>query len=431
MRAIDYRLYSRNQYLYYRYILPQKLRPAFPYREIKISLGTQDIALARLYVAKLDIELQTLLDQSYEKLRGAGSAQEAQRVQARMLEGIEAAKVKAGLSQRQSLNMGLLSAQDRGKEKPFSKVAKEYLADCLSNSPKTIEHKRQTYEIFQSMLGDLPFNTISKVEARKFKEVMVKTPANLTKLGKLKTYFEVDWRNLPDRKPQSHVTVNNRLINMSALFTWAERNDLYEGKNPFMGLFIDKAKTNAVKRPPFSKEQLQTLFACPIYTGCKGQQPRYRMEEGKLIIKDYKYWIPLVGVYTGMRLNEICQLLVEDVQCIDGIWAINLDDSNQKQLKNASSRRKMPIHTKLIELGFLEYVEEQGAGRLFKSLPQSGQGSYGTVKNYRYSNGYHKFNRDKTANHFADIMPAQQQTGGDKFSPACAAKSIEKASDEP
>ncbi len=330
MKAVDYRLYSRNNHLYYRYVLPRPLQLVFPHKEIKVSLSTQDIALARLYVAKLDIEIQSLINQIY-------NAQDIDAVRTLVMNGIEGMKGKVGLPQRKNLNFDLLS-QGGGTQQLFSFIAQEYLKDCVSNSPKTIEHKRQTYEMFQSICGDLSFKTITKVEARQFKAVMLRMPANLTKILKVKSYAGIDWKNLPDRDKQSLVTVNNRLISMTALFMWAERNDLYDGRNPFSAMMIKKAEVSANRRPPFTMLQLQTLFSCPIYKGCKGMQPKERLETGRLVIKDYKYWIPLIGLYTGMRLNEICQLLVGDIKCVDGVWIINIDDNDNKKLKTASSR---------------------------------------------------------------------------------------------
>lgn len=218
MKAVDYRLYSRNNHLYYRYVLPRPLQLVFPHKEIKVSLSTQDIALARLYVAKLDIEIQSLISQIY-------NAPDIEAVRTLVMNGIEEMKGKVGLPQRKSLNFDLLSHGGGGTQQLFSLIAQEYLKDCVTNSPKTIEHKRQTYEMFQSICGDLSFKTITKVEARQFKAMMLRMPANLTKILKVKSYVGIDWKNLPDRDAQSLVTVNNRLISMTALFMWAERND--------------------------------------------------------------------------------------------------------------------------------------------------------------------------------------------------------------
>ena len=77
-----------------------------------------------------------------------------------------------------------------------------------------------------------------------------------------------------------------------------------------------------------------------------------------------------------MRREEICQLYISDVYKEEGIWIFNvcestLDGSDDKHLKSKNARRKIPIHTKLIELGFLEYLQKlkgEKSERLFPEL---------------------------------------------------------------
>lgn len=386
MKSIDYHLYQRRGYLYYRVILPKQFEQIVVSRDIRVSLGTREVSTARLYVAKLDIEFQTLISEMHQTLAKAITHQDITNIQEMVNESIEQIKARTGIQRNQVIpcNQELLSSYQKADIDKVTRVTglvELYLKDCVTNSSKTIEHKRITYEMFQSICGDLPVSKITKVEARKFKETMVRSPANLTKKLNVNSYLEVDWNNLPNDMPQSLVTVNTRLISMVSLFTWAEQNDLYQGKNPFMGLSIKKADMKAKKRPPFNKDDIQLFFQSPIYTGSQGAEPKERMEQGNLIIKDYKYWIPLLGLYTGMRLNEICQLMKLDIQNHDGIWVINIDDTGDKKLKTSSSIRLIPIHHKLIEMGFIDYVSGRNTERLFPELPKCGKGSY----SYRFS----------------------------------------------
>lgn len=91
------------------------------------------------------------------------------------------------------------------------------------------------------------------------------------------------------------------------------------------------------------------------------------------------YWLPLIGLYTGARVNEVCQLNPQtDIRQENGIWFFDITADSEadvrvvKSVKNESSRRRVPVHSKLIELGLLVYVERikrAGGSLLFPPWP--------------------------------------------------------------
>ena len=85
-----------------------------------------------------------------------------------------------------------------------------------------------------------------------------------------------------------------------------------------------------------------------------------------------RYWIPVLGRYTGCRLNELAQACVRDIRTLDGIDCLfvtsNEMDANgavvpaalrKKRVKTKAGRRTIPLHPEVIRLGFLEFVEER------------------------------------------------------------------------
>ena len=89
----------------------------------------------------------------------------------------------------------------------------------------------------------------------------------------------------------------------------------------------------------------------------------------------YRKWIALLGLYTGARANEICQLYADDVQQVDEVWCLNIRDNRPNQkLKTANSARLIPIHSSLIAGGFIGFVLERAGGRLFPELPHRQDG---------------------------------------------------------
>jgi integrase len=67
-----------------------------------------------------------------------------------------------------------------------------------------------------------------------------------------------------------------------------------------------------------------------------------------------KRWLPLLGAYSGARLSEICQLRVQDITEVNGIWCMKI--LPEAGLKTAGSERVVPLHPAVIEAGFLQFV---------------------------------------------------------------------------
>jgi integrase len=95
-----------------------------------------------------------------------------------------------------------------------------------------------------------------------------------------------------------------------------------------------------------------------------------------------EFWLPLLGLFTGARLGELAQLEIADIRQSDGIDYIAITNEGvdpEKSIKSNAGRRSVPIHSRLIELGFLDYIEAArrcGSGRLFPSLKRNPKGQF-------------------------------------------------------
>jgi len=68
---------------------------------------------------------------------------------------------------------------------------------------------------------------------------------------------------------------------------------------------------------------------------------------------------------------------LEDIYQKEDLWVIDINDKLDKKLKNQSSKRVIPIHTRLIALGFIQYVsmlQKNKHTRLFPELKKSRDG---------------------------------------------------------
>ena len=219
------------------------------------------------------------------------------------------------------------------------------------------EVERALRDLFE-LLGDMPASDFDAGQARTLKERLSRCPQYFGLLPKFKgkTLRQVIDSNIT-YKTISAVTVNNRLRKLSAFLNWCKVNG-YTSENPLAGL---RVMTGAAKdaRISFDQDDLAKLL-------------NLKTLEFEARKHSWRYWLPLLGRTTGARLEELCQLHVDDFILQQGIHCIRIDDNREDQkLKNSSSRRVLPIHPTLIALGLLNHIQamrSSGVIRLFSEL---------------------------------------------------------------
>lgn len=225
-------------------------------------------------------------------------------------------------------------------------------------SPSTVREAERAVRYFTQWHGDLRLGDITKEKARDFRT---------NGLAKIPTRLSDKQRSMPlralvkaadgKREPIHAASVNKYLNLLAAIVSAAERDGLLDGlagfSNPFtkLSLSIDK-RNDPNRREPFSEADLKTLFAGGIYT--RGERPLGGGGEAA-------YWLPLIALLSGARLNEIAQLRVKDLKqdAETGLWFIDIGTEGDRSIKTASSRRQVPLHPELIRLGLLRYRQHR------------------------------------------------------------------------
>lgn len=378
MKSLGNHLYNRNGSYYFRLNPPKEISELILMTEIVIALGTKDTLKARLYCAQLAYQINNALS---DVLGGGGEIDFTSQLEViKSSIGIQSVRKPNYISKQGHK----IIQQSQGVNKTlYSYVVEEYLKDCVNECVRTKQKKRAIFDLFQEIMGDMPLSQIQRAHARQFKSLLLKMPANIKWYMKGKSYKDIDWKNLPKGKPQSHVTINLKLACLGAMFNWAKQNDLFMGDNPFSYLAIKATKTK--QRDPFSKAQLRALFDSPIYKGCQGDSTRSaRVRQGNMIIKDALYWVPFIALYSGMRMNEICQLERGDIQQKDGVWIIDINDEGTKSLKNKASVRILPLHQAIIDAGFIDYIATK-PHRIFDDIKMGNNGTYSYTFSKQFS----------------------------------------------
>jgi len=173
-------------------------------------------------------------------------------------------------------------------------------------------------------------------------------------------------------------TTNRHWGFLRQLTTWFEKH------HPLSPLdysaFIENDDRNARdQRDAYTEEQGRMLFSLPPWTGSKSLARR--MQPGDLLVHSAWYYVPLIGWYTGMRREEICGLMLDDIEVVDGHWQFNVRPTEIRRLKTITSARKLPFASELVRLGLPDYVKAlcaAGETMLFPELvAESGKGTMG------------------------------------------------------
>jgi integrase len=227
--------------------------------------------------------------------------------------------------------------------------------------------------------GDKPIADYNKADARLFKSVLFDLPPNRSKSKELRG-LEVRAAAKRARElglaPMSVVNINKQISIISGLFDWLSAHYDCVTTNPFSKSTIAVKSSARDERDPFTVAELSAIFKAPVFIGCESE--RHWQRPGALVLRESaKFWIPLLGLYTGARLNELCKLRAKDIRSSNGIDYIDIntdaheDGAIDPGVKTSASSRQLPVHADLISFRFLSLVatrRESGTERLFPEL---------------------------------------------------------------
>ena len=261
----------------------------------------------------------------------------------------------------------------------------KFISEKYKLTSKSEMMMRTHIEMLIEEFGDISLGKLDRGMCVKFKDDIRKLPRNRSKIQQYRNldFHEQVSLNVDEKDRISTTTVNNILGYVSSFMKWSRINGFVE-VNFFEGMKLKKQIRQRDERDRFTEKEIKKIF----------QKHNY-IEFTEVENHKYSnYWTPLISVFSGMRLNEICSLYLDNIiqDKVNGrkkIWCFNIleePDRPDKHLKTLSSKRVVPIHDTLIDLGFLEFVEllkkrHTNRQRLFQEL-KYGEGSY--IRNVSY-----------------------------------------------
>lgn len=226
-------------------------------------------------------------------------------------------------------------------------------------SPGTLTEYERAITLFIELHGNMPVVAIKKSHARQFREALQDMPRHRAgKLASARLPELAAWGREHSTAPKlTPPTVNKLLGGVQAIVVWGhDKGGMVPDDIPWADPFSKmRLQEDESEREPFEIAELNKLFASPVFT--KGNRPG----GGK---GDAAFWLPLLGLFTGARRGELAALTPADVK--DGVtptMEFSEDRERDKRLKTRTSRRTVPIHPRLVELGFLSFVARERKAR--------------------------------------------------------------------
>jgi integrase len=255
------------------------------------------------------------------------------------------------------------------------KAIEKFGAEEISVEPKaakTLVRYKAAFGLLARFLGEQTLmRDVIKDQLIAYRDTLIRMPSNYSKRFSASETFE-NMTAETQRLGLPVLSFKTREIYISLLkrlFRWAAANDFIR-KDISQGIKIGGEKTaGRKKRRSFTVAELNKIFSAPVFTGCKDDERGYATP-GSKIIKRSRYWLPLIALFTGMRMGEILQLRASHVRrSPKGNHFFYLTDLGEEEdgeevigmeLKTFNSRREVPIHSVLINSGFLNFVVEKG-----------------------------------------------------------------------
>lgn len=300
------------------------------------------------------------------------------------------------------------------KPKPTGELLSKTLPEFIDYGTKnkgwtgqTLSQNKGTYSMFIEWCGDKPVDAYTRDETSSFYNMLRQLPNTHGKSSKdrdlsLKQVIENKGK---DAECLSMKTIKRHFSALGVLFDYLKRHNKYTGENPAYGFEFPMPKRKNSARHRWDDESLAKLFASPIWTG---RDPEERTKAGECVIRDAYYWLPILGLYHGNRLEEFAQLLRSDIRleptatlpaeydglsadCLlgqTGIWHFDINDEDDKQLKNDQSIRRVPIHPEILRLGFLPWLNAQSLKPDDEVFPDLERGGRDAKKGHYFSKNF-------------------------------------------
>ncbi|MBA4762161.1 site-specific integrase [Sphingomonas sp.] len=243
--------------------------------------------------------------------------------------------------------------------------------------PQTALEFESAVDDFIDFAGDIPVATIDADLLYDYRDAAADLPASMPRADRRLPFTERLKKHANSFPKCSAPTLKKRIGALQALLTYAVDNR-WLATNAGIRIKIEGYSKGKRSRRAFEDHELSALFAAPLFTDPAGWNSRSRISDVTI------FWLFLLAGTTGARLEEVGQVALSDVKRDGEIvyldidsYSLESDDGAGKTVKNEESVRLVPIHRKLIELGFNDYLKTLAALEQTQLFPDLKENSLG------------------------------------------------------
>jgi integrase len=220
---------------------------------------------------------------------------------------------------------------------------------CWRNPRTRISVRARLEGMCELLGGHRSIGSLTRADMIALREKIRRYPKNRNKLAAIRHVPLSQLLEDPNVEPLNPRTAKKFFELIRAVMRHAYDHGLLQSDIASNLVFTIKGAESPRKRT-YTPGQIEKLLKGPALT--LETPPKWRLD-------DYKFWLPLLGLYTGCRLSELCQLQIKDVVQEDGVWVISINRDDGKELKTEESERSVPLHHALLKAGFLDFVQRR------------------------------------------------------------------------
>ncbi len=213
---------------------------------------------------------------------------------------------------------------------------------------KSLLEVKNKCSLFVEILGNPLLEQVDIEFLTEYKNSLRKIPSNASKKAKYrkKNIQQLLQMNIPEKDAMDITTVNNHLAKAKSFLLWLETFGYLQGKNlPSALKKIKESHRPFEEKDIFTVPELQIIFNHSDYLSFNHA---------------WEFWLPLISLFSGMRIGEICRLRIQDIQEEEGLIFFDVTVTEKDQPKTQAGVRKIPVHDELLRLGLRDYARKMG-----------------------------------------------------------------------